>query len=68
VLRLIAAGKTNREIAADLVLSVRTVELHISSIYAKIGVGGPAARVAASGYAMRHGLAAGSLPVENSGS
>jgi DNA-binding NarL/FixJ family response regulator len=56
VLRLIAAGRTNREIAAALVLSVRTVELHVSSIYAKIGVTGPAARVAASSYAMRHSL------------
>jgi DNA-binding CsgD family transcriptional regulator len=38
VLRLIATGKTNREIADELVLSERTVEHHLASIYAKIGV------------------------------
>ena len=38
VLNLIAAGKTNREIADELVLSIRTVERHISNIYRKIGV------------------------------
>ena len=32
VLRLIAEGKSNQEIAAELVLSVRTVERHISTI------------------------------------
>jgi DNA-binding CsgD family transcriptional regulator len=37
VLRLIAAGRTNAEIAAELVLSVRTVERHVANIYAKIG-------------------------------
>lgn len=56
VLRLIAAGKTNQQIAETLVLSVRTVEIHVSSIYTKIGVCGPAARVAATSYAMRLGL------------
>ncbi|MBI3964092.1 MAG: AAA family ATPase [Chloroflexi bacterium] len=57
VLRLIAAGKTNREIAEELVLSIRTVERHISNIYTKIGVYGQAARAAAATYASRHGLA-----------
>ena len=38
VLRLLAAGHTNREIAAALVLSARTVERHISNLYAKIDV------------------------------
>jgi DNA-binding CsgD family transcriptional regulator len=37
VLRLVAQGKTNREIAAELVLSERTVQRHIADIYAKIG-------------------------------
>jgi DNA-binding NarL/FixJ family response regulator len=37
VLRLIAEGKTNREIAQDLVLSERTVQRHIADIYVKIG-------------------------------
>jgi len=38
VLRLLAAGHTNREIAEALVLSARTVERHISNVYAKISV------------------------------
>ena len=37
VLSLIADGQTNREIAKDLVLSVRTVERHIANLYIKIG-------------------------------
>ena len=48
VLRLIAEGKSNKEIAADLTLSVRTVERHVGSIYAKTGLRG---RVAAAAYA-----------------
>ncbi|MDP6665844.1 MAG: AAA family ATPase [Dehalococcoidia bacterium] len=38
VLRLLAAGQTNREIAGVLVLSARTVERHISNLYTKINV------------------------------
>ena len=38
VLRLLASGRTNREIATALVLSARTVERHISNLYAKIRV------------------------------
>jgi DNA-binding NarL/FixJ family response regulator len=37
VLRLIAAGRTNTEIADELTLSVRTVARHITNIYTKIG-------------------------------
>jgi DNA-binding NarL/FixJ family response regulator len=37
VLRLVAEGKTNREIAEDLVLSERTVQRHVADIYARIG-------------------------------
>ncbi|HEX2036767.1 MAG TPA: tetratricopeptide repeat protein [Chloroflexota bacterium] len=55
VLRLVAAGKSNREIAAELVVSVRTVEHHVASIYGKLGVRG---RLEASTYAMRQGLVA----------
>ena len=38
VLRLIANGLTNREIASELVLSLRTVERHVNDIYARLGV------------------------------
>jgi predicted ATPase/DNA-binding CsgD family transcriptional regulator len=56
IARLIAAGQSNREIAAALVLSVRTVERHIENIYAKLGVHGQAARAAMAAYAARTGL------------
>jgi DNA-binding CsgD family transcriptional regulator len=56
VIRLIAAGKSNQEIAAALVLSVRTVERHISNSYGKIGASGSVARATATAYALRHGL------------
>jgi DNA-binding CsgD family transcriptional regulator/pimeloyl-ACP methyl ester carboxylesterase len=38
VLRLLAAGKSSREIGAELVLTVRTVERHVTNLYRKIGV------------------------------
>jgi DNA-binding NarL/FixJ family response regulator len=56
ILRLIAAGTSNQEIATKLVLSVRTVERHISNIYQKIGASGGTARATATVYALRHGL------------
>jgi LuxR family transcriptional regulator, maltose regulon positive regulatory protein len=56
VLRLIAVGRSNQEIAAALGLSVRTVERHISNIYAKLGASGAVARTTATAYALRHGL------------
>jgi DNA-binding CsgD family transcriptional regulator len=39
VARLVAAGHTNREAAADLQVSVKTVEVHLTRIYAKLGIG-----------------------------
>jgi len=54
VLALLAAGRTSREIAETLVLSVRTVDRHSSNIYAKIGARNKADAVA---YAVRNGLA-----------
>jgi predicted ATPase/DNA-binding NarL/FixJ family response regulator len=56
ILRLIAAGKSNQQISEQLVLSVRTVERHISNIYKKIGVYGSTARATATAYAYSHGL------------
>lgn len=53
VLRLLAGGKSNRAIAEELVLSVRTVEHHVASIYAKIGARG---RADATAYALTRGL------------
>jgi DNA-binding NarL/FixJ family response regulator len=53
VLRLISAGLTNRDIGNRLGLSTRTVDAHLRSIYAKIGV---SSRSAATRYAVEHGL------------
>jgi DNA-binding NarL/FixJ family response regulator len=57
VLRLLARGRSNDEIARELVVSVRTVESHVAGVYRKIGVGGRIARAAATAYAITHGLA-----------
>jgi len=54
VLRLVAAGRSNREIANELVLSERTVARHVTNIYGKTGAGG---RAEATAYAFKHGLA-----------
>jgi ATP/maltotriose-dependent transcriptional regulator MalT len=54
VLALIAAGRSNNEIADTLVLSVRTVERHIANIYRKINAHN---RAEAGAYAVRHDLA-----------
>jgi DNA-binding CsgD family transcriptional regulator len=53
VLRLVAAGETNRAIAAGLVLSERTVDRHVSNIFTKLGV---SSRAAATAYAYKHQL------------
>ena len=53
VLRLIAAGRSNQEIARSLALSVRTVERHIGNLYGKLGARGRADAVT---VALRHGL------------
>ncbi|MGH2630141.1 MAG: response regulator transcription factor, partial [Actinomycetota bacterium] len=53
VLRLVAAGSSNREIAQGLVISPRTAEHHVQHIYGKIGV---STRAAAAMFAMQHGL------------
>ena len=43
VLALVAEGRANDEIAAELHLSVRTVERHLQNVYGKLGVRGPSA-------------------------
>jgi DNA-binding CsgD family transcriptional regulator len=53
ILRLVATGKTNREIAALLVISDHTVRRHLQNIFGKLGV---TTRTAATAYAFQHNL------------
>jgi DNA-binding CsgD family transcriptional regulator/tetratricopeptide (TPR) repeat protein len=53
VLKLVAAGKTNRAIATELFVSERTVHRHVSNIFHKLGVH---SRTAAASYAIQHHL------------
>jgi DNA-binding CsgD family transcriptional regulator len=53
VLRLLASGLTNRQIAEQLALSVHTVARHVNNVYAKIAARN---RADAAAYAVRHGL------------
>jgi DNA-binding NarL/FixJ family response regulator len=54
VLRLVAQGWTNREIARALALSEKTVARHLTNIFTKLGVEN---RAGATAYALRHDLA-----------
>ncbi|MFF5475996.1 LuxR C-terminal-related transcriptional regulator [Streptomyces sp. NPDC012935] len=53
VLRLVAAGCTNRAVAAELMISEHTVARHLNNIFAKLDV---SSRAAATAYAYKHGL------------
>jgi DNA-binding CsgD family transcriptional regulator len=53
IIRLLAEGKANKEIAALLGISVRTVETHRAKIMAKLGLHSIAELIH---YAMRHGI------------
>ena len=53
VLRLLAAGKSNREIGDFLFISPATAARHVANIYAKLGID---SRVEAAAYAHRHSL------------
>jgi DNA-binding NarL/FixJ family response regulator len=53
VIRLIASGESNRQIAAALVISERTVERHVSNIFRKLGI---TSRAAATAYVYEHHL------------
>jgi DNA-binding CsgD family transcriptional regulator len=54
VLRLVAAGRSNRQIATELVISEHTVARHVQNIFAKLDV---SSRSAATAFAFEHGLA-----------
>ncbi|MGB9375903.1 MAG: HD domain-containing phosphohydrolase, partial [Mycobacteriales bacterium] len=53
VLRLLAEGRSNKEIASTLQISIRTAEHHVQDIYAKLGI---SSRAPAALFAMEHGL------------
>ena len=53
VLRLVATGRTNRQIARDLVVSEHTVARHVQNIFAKLRV---SSRAAATAFAFEHDL------------
>lgn len=57
VLRLVASGRSNREIASELFLSEKTVARHLSNIYAKLDL---PSRAAATAWTYDHGLVQGS--------
>ena len=54
VLRLVAAGRSNRQIAEELVISEHTVARHLQNMFTKLDV---SSRAAATAFAFEHGLA-----------
>ena len=53
MLRLLATGRTNHAIAADLIIADKTVDRHVTNIFTKLGV---SSRAAATAYAYDHHL------------
>src|SRR5574341_570106 len=62
ILKLVATGASNKEIAQKLSITLNTVKVHLRNIFAKIGV---ASRTEAAMYAVRLGLAAGDISALN---
>ena len=62
VLRLVGQGKSNKEIAMDLDISVNTVKVHIGRIFQKINV---TSRTGATLYAIENGIISPTLPPDN---
>lgn len=62
VLRLLGQGLTNKDIAQTLIVSVRTVEAHLRSIFGKLGV---RSRTEAALWAIRHGYGSNTTPDSN---
>ena len=56
ILQLVIAGKTNKAIAGEIYISVKTVEFHLDHIYTKIG---GRTRLMAGVWAMQHGIDVG---------
>jgi DNA-binding NarL/FixJ family response regulator len=63
VLRLVAKGRSNQQIADEYVLSVKTVARHMSNIFAKVGVEN---RSGATAFAFEHGLASAGAQIRRS--
>ena len=61
VARLVASGMSNREVAAELLLSVKTVGFHLTRIYAKLGIG-------SRSQLMAHAWAGGAGELQRNGS
>jgi DNA-binding NarL/FixJ family response regulator len=53
ILRLVASGRTNKQIALELGISRKTIDRHLSNIFTKIGV---SSRAAATAFAFEQGL------------
>jgi DNA-binding NarL/FixJ family response regulator len=53
VLALVAEGRTNREVAAELCISEQTVRRHLQNLFRKLGV---SSRASATAYALKHDL------------